>query len=106
MVLYEIFHMFLHFPLSFWKPKFDHPRFGVLWKYVYTFHLRHHANVRCNESISGFFGMPIPDILFGTYIQAKTLFPDQTVVPFSEYEVPPPRLLIRLLDKILIGKRV
>ncbi len=103
MILYEVFHMFWHFPLTFWKARFDHPCFGSLWKHAYTFHLRHHANVRCNESVSGFFGLPIPDMLFGTYIQAKTLFPDQTVVPLSEYQVPPPRLFIRMLDKILIG---
>lgn len=104
--LYELFHMFWHFPLSFWKSKFEHPRFGHLWKYAYTFHLRHHANIRCNESVSGFFGIPIPDMLFGTYIQAKTLLPDQTVVPLSEYQVPPPGLLIRTLDRLLIGKKV
>ena len=103
-VLYELVHHTLHLPMTFWKPKFAHPRFGDSWKYAYTFHLRHHANVRCNESVSGFFGIPIPDFLFGTYIQAKTLFPDQTVVPLSEYKVPPPRLFISMLDKILIGK--
>jgi hemolysin III len=103
-LLYELFHHALHLPMSFWTPKFASPRYGYFWKYVYTFHLRHHANVRCNESISGFFGIPIPDFLFGTYIQAKTLFPDQTVVPLSEYQVPPPGFFIRTLDSLLIQK--
>jgi hemolysin III len=104
MVLYELFHHALHLPMSFWSPKFQSIRYGFLWKYAYTFHLRHHANVRCNESVSGFFGIPIPDFIFGTYVQAKTLFPDQTVVPLSEYQVPPPRFFIRMLDRVLIGK--
>lgn len=103
-MLYELFHMTLHLPLSFWNPKFNHKKYGRIWKIIYTFHLRHHANVSSNESISGFFGIPLPDFIFGTYIQAKTLFPDQTIVPLSEYQSPRPYLFIRTLDKLLIKK--
>jgi len=103
-LLYELFHMALHLPLSFWNPKFKHKRYGRIWKIIYTFHLRHHANVRSNESVSGFFGIPIPDFIFGTYIQAKTLYPDQTIVPLTEFQSPKPYLFIRTLDKILIKK--
>lgn len=103
-MLYELFHLLLHLPMTFWNPKFNNRYFGTAWKLAYTFHLRHHANVRCNESVSGFFGIPLPDLLFGTYVRACTLFPDQTVVPLSEYQVPPAGIFIRTLDKVLIGK--
>jgi hemolysin III len=102
--LYELFHMVFHLPLSFWGPKFNNKKSGRIWKTIYTFHLRHHANVSSNESISGFFGIPLPDFLFGTYMQAKTLFPDQTLVPPAEYQSPRPYLFIRSLDKLLIKK--
>jgi hemolysin III len=103
-ILYELFHVALHWPLSRWNVLFLSPRFGKFWKRVYTFHLRHHANVRCNESISGFFGLPIPDLLFGTYMEAKTLFPDQTVVPIEEYATPTPGFFIAYLDRLLIKR--
>lgn len=102
MLLYELFHAAWHWPLTTWAPLFEKKKMGFFWHMVYTFHLRHHANVRCNESVSGFFGLPLPDILFGTYLPAATRFPDQTLVPPSEYRSPQPYLPIRLLDKILI----
>lgn len=104
MLLYELFHVAWHWPLSRWQLLFNSKIFGGFWKRAYAFHLRHHANVRCNESVSGFFGIPIPDLLFGTYLQAKTLFPDQTVVPQEEYSTPKPGFFIRYLDSILIKK--
>lgn len=102
MLLYELFHLAWHWPLQTITPLIKNPRWGGFWKLVYTFHLRHHANVRCNESVSGFFGLPLPDLLFGTYMRSYTVFPDQTVVPPTEYSAPKPYLPIRLLDRILI----
>ena len=37
-------------------------------------HLRHHADIRCNEGISGVFGIPIYDFIFGTYVDPSTLY--------------------------------
>ncbi len=105
MLLYELFHAAWHWPLSTWTPLFASKRWGGLWHRIYTFHLRHHANVRCNESVSGFFGIPLPDLLFGTYLPSTTTFPDQTMVPPSEYRSPKPYLFIKLLDNVLISKR-
>ena len=102
MLLYELFHAAWHWPLSIWTPLFAKKHTGVFWHIIYTFHLRHHANVRCNESVSGFFGLPLPDLLFGTYVPSATRFPDQTQVPATEYRSPRPYLFIRLLDKVLI----
>jgi len=105
LLLHEVFHSAWHWPLSTWTPLFARKRTGWFWHLIYTFHLRHHANVRCNESVSGFFGLPIPDLLFGTYLPSNTRFPDQTLVPPSEYRSPKPYLFIKLLDKVLIGKQ-
>jgi hemolysin III len=102
MLLYELFHAAWHWPIETWTPLFAQKRAGRFWHYIYTFHLRHHANVRCNESVSGFFGLPLPDLLFGTYLPSNTRFPDQTIVPTEEYRSPKPYLLIRLLDNVLI----
>ncbi len=102
MLLYELFHSAWHWPLASWTPLFANKRTGFFWHIIYTFHLRHHANVRCNESVSGFFGLPIPDLLFGTYLPSATRFPDQTLVPGAEYRSPRPYFFIRMLDTILI----
>lgn len=102
MLLYELLHAAWHWPIATWTPLFARERTGRFWHYVYTFHLRHHANVRCNESVSGFFGLPLPDLIFGTYLPSHTRFPDQTVVPTEEYASPKPYLFIRFMDTLLI----
>jgi hemolysin III len=104
MLLYELFHAAWHWPITTWTLLFSRRYTGRFWHLVYTFHLRHHANVSCNESVSGFFGIPLPDIIFGTYLKSQTRFPDQTFVPIEEYRSPRPYLFIRLLDRFLIGK--
>lgn len=104
MAMYELYHAMWHWPLARWKVLFAQKNFGSFWETAYKFHLRHHANVRCNESVSGFFGIPLPDLIFGTYLKADTLFPDQTVVRTEEFKSPTPRLFIRILDSVLIGK--
>ncbi|MDC1205386.1 hypothetical protein N8083_00890 [Candidatus Pacebacteria bacterium] len=87
-VLYELFHAAFHLPLSKWDRLFAQKYIGSFWKIVYMFHLRHHANIRCNESVSGFFGLPIPDVLFKTYIQSNTLFPHKRLVDAKEFTAP------------------
>jgi hemolysin III len=101
MVLYELFHAAWHWPLETWKRLFATQYFGGFWRTVYTFHLRHHADVRCNESVSGFFGIPLPDLLFNTYIKAGTLYPHKQMVDAKEFEPPKPVFFIRWLDKLL-----
>ena len=100
MVLYELFHAAWHWPLSTWRRLFEHKYFGSLWKTIYTFHLRHHADVRCNESVSGFFGIPVADLLFKTYIKSGTLYPHKQIVDAKEFEPPKPIFFIVWLDKI------
>src|SRR5258708_2758107 len=50
--LYEVLHAINHWPFETWEPLIMHPRWGWFWRPVYAFHLRHHAVIDCNESIS------------------------------------------------------
>jgi hemolysin III len=97
--LYELLHALEHKSVESWKPLLEHPRFGAVWKVVYGFHLRHHADIHSNESISGFFGFPVPDLVFGTWVNPDTLYEHQTVVEKKEFESPRPSMFIRWLDR-------
>ena len=103
MVLYELFHVAWHWPLSRWERLFKQKYLGPIWYAVYTFHLRHHANVRCNESVSGFFGVPVPDLLFNTYVKANTLYPHKQVINPQEFTPPEPVFLIRWIDIFFVS---
>lgn len=96
---YEIFHHIEHFPFPWWERRIAHPRFGALWKKVYGFHHMHHANVGCNEAISGFFGFPIADWLFRTYRHPREIFLDGHAATAKNFAVPQPRRFVRRLDR-------
>lgn len=100
LALYELVHAVEHWPEHRWHALIARPRTGRFWRKAYAFHLRHHADIRCNEGISGVFGVPIYDVLFGTYVDPETLYlhgketcPKQFVSPRPSF------FLIRWLDK-------
>ncbi len=96
--LYEILHAINHWPFEKWEPLIDHPRWGKFWQPVYAFHLRHHAVTDCNESISGFFGLPLGDWLFGTCVIPQTVYADGEEWTPDKFRSPRPRWFIRRLD--------
>lgn len=98
--LYEIFHALEHKPIEKWLPLTEHknPLMKSFWRTVYAFHLRHHADIKSNEGISGFFGVPIADFLFRTWVNPKTLFEHGSHVDISEFKPPTPIFFIRWLD--------
>lgn len=98
MCLYEILHAIEHYPYEWWKHATEHPRFGVMWTKLYGFHHMHHANVSCNEAISGFFGLPIADWAFGTYHQPRELLLEGRVATAKDFAVPPPPGWVQRLD--------
>lgn len=103
--LYELLHALEHVPYpAFWQPFVESPRFGGLGKKAYGFHMFHHANVYCNMAISGVFGLPLFDWLFGTYKQPSKLLFDGTLASLEDFSAPKPCLFIRWLDERLIGK--
>lgn len=98
MALYEILHAMEHRPYEWWKSATEHPRFGGLWRRIYGFHHMHHANISCNEAISGFFGLPIADWAFGTYHQPKALLLEGRMATAKDFAIPPPPALVRAID--------
>ena len=98
LALYEIFHAIEHWPFERWAPLIEHRRFGWFWRKVYSFHLRHHAVIDCNEAISGFFTLPVFDWLFGTFVLPKSLYVDGSEWNPAEFTSPRPVALIRWCD--------
>lgn len=99
LTLYELLHALEHKPVEKWQPYLEHPKFGSFWRKVYSFHLRHHADTLSNESISGFFGIPIPDFIFRTWINPQTLYENNTFVERKEFQPPTPVFFIGWLDE-------
>lgn len=98
LTLYEVLHAINHWPMEKWEPLIEHPRWGWFWRPAYAFHLRHHAVIDCNESISGFFGLPVADWTFGTCVIPKTVYADGDEWRSVEFRSPRPVALIRWLD--------
>ena len=98
MTLYELLHAINHWPFEKWAPLIEHPTWGRFWRPVYSFHLRHHAVIDCNESISGFFGLPVADWVFGTCLIPRTIYADGEEWKPENFVAPRPRGFIRWLD--------
>ena len=98
LALYEIFHAIEHWAFERWEPLIESRHFGWLWRKVYSFHLRHHAVIDCNEAISGFFTLPVFDWVFGTFVLPKSLYADGTEWTATEFTSPRPVALIRWVD--------
>ena len=98
LALYEVFHAIEHWPFERWAPLIEHRHFGWFWRKVYSFHLRHHAVIDCNEAISGFFTLPVFDWVFGTFLLPKSLYVDGSEWNVAEFTSPRPVALIRWCD--------
>ncbi|HEY4301975.1 MAG TPA: hemolysin III family protein [Candidatus Didemnitutus sp.] len=96
--LYEVLHAVNHWPLEQWEPLITHARWGWFWQPVYGFHLRHHAVIDCNESISGFFGLPVADWVLGTCVIPKTVYAEGEEWAPEKFRSPVPCALVRKLD--------
>lgn len=98
-VLYELVHAVEHMPPeTTLRPLLGSRHFGKMWRGAYSFHLRHHADIYSNESISGFFCIPIPDILLKTLQLPHTLYRNGELVLVEEFQSPRPVWFIRWLD--------
>jgi hemolysin III len=95
---YEVFHAIEHWSFEKWGRLLEHRHFGWFWRKAYSFHLRHHAVIDCNEAISGFFTLPVADWTFGTFILPKTLYPQGDEWQASEFTSPRPCALVRWAD--------
>ncbi len=99
LAIYELVHAIEHWSLDRWEPLIANPRWGRFWRAAYSFHLRHHAVIDCNESISGFFCLPIADWVFGTCLMPASIYADGDTWTADEFRSPRPVWLIRMLDQ-------
>ena len=98
LTLYEVLHAINHWAFEKWEPLIRHPIWGRFWMPAYAFHLRHHAVIDCNESISGFFGLPLADWAFGTCVIPQTVYADGEEWTPDKFRAPQPRWIIRRFD--------
>lgn len=106
--LYEIIHVAHHMPYeAWWKPKLNSPGLGWMWRRMYGFHQAHHANYKCNMNIAGFFGIPLADMVFGTYVQPKTLLIDGAPgeKSIARELTPAPNWPVSWLDRVVFKRR-
>jgi hypothetical protein len=106
--LYETIHVLHHKPYdTWWKPKLAGRTFGGMWRALYGFHQAHHANYKCNLNVAGFFGIPLADIVFGTYKQPEVLLIDGAVATKEAARklTPTPRWPISWLDAVVHKRR-
>jgi hemolysin III len=96
--LYEVLHAINHWSLDKWSPLLTHRVWGAFWRPVYGFHLRHHAVTDCNESVSGFFGLPVADWAFRTCIIPKTVYANGEPSEPDMFRSPRPLAPIAWLD--------
>ena len=99
LTLYEVLHAINHWPFEKWEPLIQNPRWGWFWRPAYAFHLRHHAVTDCNESISGFFGLPVADWIFGTCVIPQTVYAEGEEWTPDKFRSPAPRSFIKALDQ-------
>jgi hemolysin III len=106
--LYELLHAAHHQPYeSFWKPRLEHPRLGRAWTWFYGFHQAHHANYKCNLNVAGFFGIPVADLVFGTYKRPDPLLVDGAIATTASARrlIPAPRWPVAWLDRVAFKRR-
>lgn len=106
--LYETIHAVNHMSYEdWWKPRIEGRLFGRVWRHMYGFHLAHHANYKCNLNIAGFFGIPLGDLIFGTYKQPDPLLLDGTPATkeVARKLIPQPRWPISWLDGVAFRRR-
>lgn len=105
--LYEVIHVVHHQPHAWWERKLNGRIFGRLWREMYGFHQGHHANYKCNLNVAGFFGIPVGDLLFGTYKQPDALLIDgaPATKACARKLTPEPRWPISWLDRVVFKRR-
>lgn len=106
--LYETIHVAHHLPYDqWWKARTERGIAAPLWRKLYGFHQAHHANYRCNLNVAGFFGLPLADLVFGTYRQPATLLLDgaPATKALARELTPVPRWPIWWLDGLVLERR-
>lgn len=106
--LYETVHVLHHIPYEqWWAQRIKGAFFGKLWHKMYGFHQAHHANYHCNLNVAGFYGLPLADLVFGTYKQPEALLLDGAPATKSVARAltPQPRWPVSSFDRAVIKRR-
>ena len=106
--LYETIHVAHHTPYEvFWQSKIEGPVFGTMWRKLYGFHQAHHANYKCNMNIAGFYGLPLADLVLGTYEQPAVLLNEgaPATKQLAASLTKTPRWPISVMDRALLKRR-
>jgi len=106
--LYETIHAMHHQPYeSFWKPRIEQSPLGGAWAWLYGFHQAHHTYYRCNLNVAGFFGVPLADLVFGTYKRPAALLVDGAAATREDARrlITQPRWPISWLDRVVFKRR-
>ena len=106
--LYETIHVAHHQSFElWWKPKLENRVFGKMWKNLYIFHQAHHANYHCNLNVAGFYGLPLADLVFGTYKKLETPLLDgsSATKQVARELTPEPRWPINWFDRTMFKRR-
>ena len=106
--LYETIHAVHHQPYApFWQRRLETGWAAPFWRWLYGFHQAHHANYRCNLNVAGFFGLPVADLLFGTYRRPSPLLVDGARATSASARAlsPVPRWPVAWLDRVAFKRR-
>lgn len=106
--VYELLHAVHHEPFDrSWRRRIEHPVLGRAWRWFYGFHQAHHANYKCNLNVAGFFGLPLADLVFGTYKRPVPLLLDGAAATRAAARslTPVPRWPISWLDRVVFKRR-
>jgi hemolysin III len=98
--LYEIRHAIDHWPEPKLQPIFNIWFIGARLQEFYKIHLGHHAVIKMNMNISGFFLFPFADLLLLTYKKVNTFYKNGEPVTDGSFEAPRPWWFVCLLDKL------
>ena len=99
LMLYEFIHAGHHKPIAFWQKRFDHPQLGRFWKWFYGYHIRHHADPKCNMGISMVFGvLPLPDLIAKTWVNHGDVYVHGSIATAEAFESPRPVWPVRVVD--------
>jgi hypothetical protein len=107
--LYETIHVAHHLPYeTWWKPRIERGGLsGSLLAKMHGFHVAHHANYKCNMNLAGFFGIPLADLVLGTYKQPDPMLLDGTPATkaVARELTPNPHWPISVFDSASVKRR-
>lgn len=106
--LFEMIHVLHHLPYeTYWKPRMHGRLTSPIWSWLYGFHLAHHVNYKCNMNVAGFYGLPLADLLFGTYVTPRPIPVEgvQATSAMARGFTPQPYFFIAWLDRVAFKRK-